>query len=227
MRTIDAMFTRNTDIVSTTVHMKQIHSTTTKDGKAVEIFIGFSEPMRERIAQIYDAAFGEKLGIALPEPAARLRVLAGGLDARHALVALVGNEIAGVLGFKTPNGSLTGGISFSLIRQQVGLLRAVRAVCALSLFRRPLAVRELLLDGIAVAASMRGYGVGTALLRAICSLAEDMNYDSLRLDVINTNPDAQRLYERFGFTAVRIEHFPMLQPWLGFSAATQMAYRLQ
>ena len=77
-----------------------------------------------------------------------------------------------------------------------GLLGAARAVLVLALFHRKLTAGQLLMDGIAVSPKMRGRGIGTKLLRRLEQYARNEGYESLRLDVIDTNPAARRLYER-------------------------------
>ena len=84
---------------------------------------------------------------------------------------------------------------------------------------------ELLMDGIAVHAEMRGQGIGTRLLEAVLDFARSHGYNSVRLDVVDTNPGARRLYERMGFVVVRTREYPYLRS-LGFSAVTTMVKRL-
>lgn len=84
--------------------------------------------------------------------------------------------------------------------------------------------RTLQMDGIAVQAERRGEGVGSLLLSAIVAVAHDHGMPTVRLDVIDTNPGAERLYRRFGFSAVRTERVPYLRRLYGFSAATTMEY---
>ena len=56
--------------------------------------------------------------------------------------------------------------------------------------------------------------------------AKENDYEKIRLDVIDTNPDARRLYERLGFVAERTNNFEGLRPVLGFGASTTMIYVL-
>ncbi|MBK7177638.1 MAG: GNAT family N-acetyltransferase [Chloroflexi bacterium] len=56
--------------------------------------------------------------------------------------------------------------------------------------------------------------------------AQQEGYQSVRLGVIETNPAAQRLYERVGFVSIKTEHFAYLKWLLGFGAATEMAFDL-
>jgi ribosomal protein S18 acetylase RimI-like enzyme len=80
---------------------------------------------------------------------------------------------------------------------------------------------ELLLDGIAVAPAARGQGVGRTLLTAVAAFGQQHGYRAVALDVVNTNPAAQRLYERAGFTPVSVRRYPFMRPF-GFTAVTHM-----
>jgi predicted GNAT family N-acyltransferase len=73
---------------------------------------------------------------------------------------------------------------------------------------------------------MRGRGVGTMLLQYLIRYARESGYNTLRLDVIDTNAGARRLYERLGFVALETANFPYLKWALGFAGATQMVYDL-
>ena len=193
----------------------------------ITIHQGFPDALRQDAAALYDAAFGPKLAIGIPDDARRLAVLQQGIDPRFALAATSNGRLAGIAGFKTSAGAFTGDISFGLLRTQTGLGGALRAALIFSLFERKPAPEQLLMDGIAVAPEMRGQGVGTRLLRQLMVYGRDAGYHTLRLDVIDINPAARRLYERVGFVAVRTERFPALKWLLGFAAATEMHYDLR
>ena len=187
---------------------------------------GFSEDQRASAAELYDAAFGAKLSIAIRNANARKRVLKRGFNSEFSFVALRGSEMIGIAGFKNAHGSLTGGISLRMLQEELGYWSAVRAVLVLSLFQRHQGAVQLLMDGIGVLPTMRGSGVGTKLLHRLIAYAQSEGYRSIRLDVIDTNPAARRLYERVGFVPVKSEHFTYLKWLLGFGAATQMEYRV-
>ena len=80
----------------------------------------------------------------------------------------------------------------------------------------------LLMDGIAVSETARGKGIGTRLLRAIEDHAQHLNKRSIRLDVIDTNPGARRLYERFGFEAHKSQSLGPLKHLFSFGGSTEM-----
>ena len=183
---------------------------------------GFPRELLPAAAELYDAAFGEKLSRAMPDPVARRSVLRDVLDPSHALVALRGGELVGIAGFKTAAGSLAGGFTLGRLRARLGVVGALRAAMVLVLFERRPVPGQLLMDGIGVAPALRGAGIGTMLLRGLVDYARSAGYRSIRRDVIDTNPAARRLYERMGFVAVGTQRFAYLGWLLGFEAATQM-----
>lgn len=50
--------------------------------------------------------------------------------------------------------------------------------------------------------SQAGNGYGKQLLQVICQMAKERDEGCIALDVLRTNANAQRFYERFGFEAV-------------------------
>lgn len=183
--------------------------------------------MRAEAAGLYDAAFGAKLSIAIPDKASRLAVLQDAFSPDFCFVAMSGEELVGIAGFKTEAGSLTGRIGVGALRARLGFWKGMRALLVLALFDRPLQKGQLLMDGISVSPAMRGSGVGSALLHQLIAHARARGCEAIRLDVIDTNPAARRLYERIGFVATKTESFSHLRWLLGFGAATTMEYALQ
>jgi ribosomal protein S18 acetylase RimI-like enzyme len=82
------------------------------------------------------------------------------------------------------------------------------------------------MDGISVSPAARGVGIGTKLLDRIKNYAADEGYLTVRLDVIDTNHAARRLYERQGFVATATVRFGYLRWLLGFAEATTLEYRV-
>jgi ribosomal protein S18 acetylase RimI-like enzyme len=64
------------------------------------------------------------------------------------------------------------------------------------------------------------------LLDEIASYARENDYDRVRLDVIDTNPRARKLYERKGFKAIETQKYPYLRWLLGFGGSTAMELAL-
>ena len=85
----------------------------------------------------------------------------------------------------------------------------------------------LLVDGIFVADSHRGRGVGSALIEALAREALSRGLARVRLDVTHENPRARALYERRGFVPVAQQSGRLL-PWLfGFSGAVTMVRQVR
>ncbi|WP_170947999.1 GNAT family N-acetyltransferase [Paenibacillus sp. 7516] len=57
----------------------------------------------------------------------------------------------------------------------------------------------LQIDPIAVSEKARGTGIGKLLLHEVEQLAKTMQITKINLEVVDTNPSAQKLYERFGY----------------------------
>ncbi|MEM7534651.1 MAG: GNAT family N-acetyltransferase [Chloroflexota bacterium] len=184
--------------------------------------IGFPDEERQRAASLYDAAFGEKFGIGIPNKTQRLAVLADGFEPSRSITAVHEGHVVGMAGFHDQESSLTGGITAEILRRHTGWLGMLRAVVVFAFFERKPKPDELLMDGITVDPAMRGQGVGTGLLRELFVYAKEQGYQTIRLDVINTNPRARSLYEREGFVATETASFAFLEGILGFSASTTM-----
>jgi len=183
--------------------------------------IGFPDQQRNKAAELYEEAFRAKLRPAIAGDNARIVIIAAGLNPSKCIAAIGDGELLGVAGFHDNSGSMTDGITFGTIRRQIGLARAVKAIAVLALFERKAASDELLMDGIVVDTGARGRGIGTGLFARLEDHARENGCSSIRLDVVDTNPGARRLYERLGFVATKTERTPYLR-WLGFTGSTTM-----
>lgn len=89
-------------------------------------------------------------------------------------------------------------------------------------FRRPARDDEIRIEGIAVAESMRGRGVGSLLMKAVCDHAHAHGCRTIVLEVVNNNPRAKELYERLGFVVTKTEWYGPVTARAGFTGATYM-----
>ena len=108
-----------------------------------------------------------------------------------------------------PGGSARAALALAL--RHFGWWRGLRAFAGLCLCDEPggAAAHTATVSLLAVAAPVRGRGVGGALLRAVEEEARAAGARALALDVIENNP-ARRLYERLGFQSVRTHRLPRL-----------------
>ena len=177
----------------------------------IDYAIDFDASQIKTAARLYDEAFGEKFALAIHSHHDRQALFEGGFVSRFAIAASVNTKLIGLAGLHTPDSSLTGGIGVGMILTQLGVVRGLWAIVVFSLYERKPTAGQLLMDGIAVHQDYRGYGIGTQLLRNVVDYARQNGFQTIRLDVIDTNPGARRLYERQGFIPVRIEKFPWLR----------------
>jgi len=193
----------------------------------IEITKGWNPERSLSVARLYEEAFGAKFYRAIPDKQKRIDALSRSFVPEYSFVALSNQEIVGLAGFKEASGSLTGGLDAHSLTKELGIFRGLWACLVLSLFERTPAGNELVMDGIAVNSSCRGLGIGSRLLDALIEHASQKGFGSVRLDVIDTNPRARKLYESKGFKAIKTESFPWLRWLIGFSGATTMTLDLR
>ncbi len=141
---------------------------------------------------------------------------------KYAMVALSDNTLLDIAGFHTSTGSLTGGINYRDLLSELGFLKGNWAAIIFSMYERKPQTGELLMDGIAVHADSRGKGVGSRLLEEIARYAQENKFKRVRLDVIDINSKAKKLYERKSFKAVKTERLHCISWLVGFSRSRTM-----
>ena len=159
---------------------------------------GFTEAERPRVAAIYWAAFGGKLGRVLGPRDRAMDFITRVADPAHALTYRdPSGAVQGVAGFKTAEGAFVGG-TLGDLAACYGWTGGTWRGLVLSLLERDTEERRFLTDGICVAEAARGRGIGTALLEGLAREAIRRGYGEIRLDVIDRNARARALYERRG-----------------------------
>jgi ribosomal protein S18 acetylase RimI-like enzyme len=186
---------------------------------------GFDEYQREQVALIYCHAFERKLTPLVGAADQAAPLIASDLNASCCFVAVDPSEaVLGVAGFQHAGQRLLNFRVQPLMAKYgwfSGLLHYMLAV----IFERPADKQFLQMDGIAVSENARGSGVGTQLIDALVTFAGAHGYQGVRLDVVDTNPNARRLYERLGFVAQHSARYPFLRS-AGFESVTTMIKRV-
>lgn len=183
---------------------------------------GIAEEYRDTAVDLYESAFGQKFSVAVRSRVSRIELLSKAFQLKHAFGAICDGQLVGLAGYQDAVGSLTGGIAYRGLTSQLGVLRGTWAAMVFAMYERKPSSNELLMDGIAVAPGMRGQGIGSGLLDLITDYAADQEFERIRLDVVDTNPQARKLYERKGFVETNTEQFEWLRWLLGFGAVTTM-----
>jgi ribosomal protein S18 acetylase RimI-like enzyme len=188
----------------------------------INYYIGLPERYRDSAVDLYDEAFGQKFAVAIPSRGKRIIFLRKCFKFDYVIGAIYDDKLIGIAGFQTPEGSLTGGITYRELLSQLGFIKGNWAAIIFALYERKAVFKELIMDGIAVHSDARGKGVGSYLLKEAAKYAKDHQFNTVRLDVIDINTKAKILYERMGFKSVKTESYPYLKWLLGFSSSTTM-----
>ncbi len=188
----------------------------------MKITVGIQDTDLDEVAALYWEAFGKKLGFVLGPKYQALRFIRSVLRSDHGICAHdAEGRLLGIAGFKTMQGALVGG-TFTDLRRVYGWVGASIRILLLASLERDTENERFLMDGLFVAPEAQGKGVGTALLDAISAEAKRRGYDSVRLDVIDTNPRAKSLYLQEGFKEVQTQSIGWLRIFFGFRSATTM-----
>ena len=183
-----------------------------------------------RAGDLYLEAFGAKLLPLLGPPGRLRRLLLGGLRRQRAVGAYdeTGRLVA-LLGYHWEGESFTD-ITFSGLQHEFGLWGASWRIILMGILldRKPDHDKQLLMDGISVAPEMRGRGVGTQMFAHLETLALKLGATEIKLDVIDSNFGARKLYLRLGFDEKGHTRVPaFLQKWLPVNGSTTMIKKLK
>ena len=192
----------------------------------VKIRYALPERYRSQAARLYYGAFEQKLGALFGSQEHGIAILEKSFDPELAIVASWQNQLVGLIGLQYDNYCFVD-LKPSSFAIEFGWLRGLyRFAHFLPLFQLP-HKGELVLDGVAVHASMRGRGIGTRLLETACTFAWEGGFSTVSLEVVDTNLRARRLYERIGFVPLKTQRCALLTHKMGFSASTKMVRRIK
>ncbi len=192
----------------------------------IRIQKGFAPEHRREAAKLFWNAFSGKLGKILAPEDKALRFIENILGPDCCLSAITPDgDLLGLAGFKTSDGAFSSG-GLADLQTEFGTFGGLWRGLLLSLLERKIEPGEFLMDGIFVHPDARGQGIGTLLMEAVFDEARRRGDRSIRLDVIDTNPRARKLYESLGFQVVSIEKTEFLSGLFGFKSAARMVKTL-
>lgn len=186
-----------------------------------------SRHQQREVAEIYYDSFKikfSKLWLFTKNKGLAIDVLSQSIDFRTGLYAIKDKEVIGFIGLETV-GSIYTKLRFSLLTKVFGFFGGLwryagyMIYCA---FRGRIREDEMHIDPIAVSEKARGLGVGTKLLDASLVLAKSLGKKKMTLEVVDTNPEAKKLYERKGFVVTKIEKTGFLTGLAGFTKVVHM-----
>lgn len=155
-----------------------------------------------------------------------LKIYNKAADFNRGLYALKGGKVVGIANLNF-SGKKMIDLSFSHLFEEFGLFGAIyrKLMHFMSDFQQP-RWDEIKIDGIAVSKDARGNGIGSKMLKKIIRFARRRSFKRVKLKVVNTNPRAKKLYERFGFGEVKTRNYGFITKKSGFTAVTEMAKKL-
>ncbi len=190
----------------------------------MEIRQGIGDEYRDRAAQIYWAAFEDKLGNILGPKARGVAFFRRVMIGERAFIAVKEDELIGIIGFDLGEGGVIGG-GFGDLFAIYGFSAIWRGALLMSFSRLPIQ-KTAMIDGIAVDDSYRSKGVGSALLSRLEKYSQEKECEQIVLEVINTNPRARTLYTRHGFEVTGRRNILFFSRLFNFQSAIQMTKKL-
>lgn len=159
-----------------------------------------SNPVKTQALELYTNAFYQALGVSGISWTMCRDLLRETIDWRFACVALRQDEVVGVAGYHSQEGSFTGGCGLYKLYRVLGA-RALFLLWRSSVaayYRKP-AQGELLHNGLFVTPEHRRQGVACLLVQGVARKAQALNLSRLRLDVDARNSRALSLYHYLGY----------------------------
>jgi ribosomal protein S18 acetylase RimI-like enzyme len=179
----------------------------TETSDSVEICVGLPERFRVDAARLFYEVFHGQLRALMPTEEIAIQLLPDDLDPERVIIAVVDDNLAGFVGLAYSRRNFMSFTRRDFTRRfgpiGGGFRHFIYRTCA-----RPRLDRDLVVDGLGVAVSMRRRGIGARLIAAVCEFARANGFRAVRLEVAETNEDARRLYERAGFVIVRTRRLP-------------------
>lgn len=184
----------------------------------IEITETVPENQRQRAGEIYYEAFRRKLQPLVGKPASTRRVLASGFALDMAIGAFSEGNLLGLAGLHSFAGIFSR-VELNDCLKQFGPLRGLYAWSVLNLFGAGAKCPpgHLRIAAIAVDEKARGQGLGSRLLETVFDKARREGFKAVRLEVVDTNLRAKKLYQNLGFVVVETHAYPITSGWLGFA----------
>jgi ribosomal protein S18 acetylase RimI-like enzyme len=191
----------------------------------VTIQVGISENQKTKAAEIIYEAIGDKLRHIFGPKEKGIPFLSEYLCDERLVVALDNGTLAGVSGLQYKGKTFIDISFWQMLRElKWGIFKFLFVELAYFSGVKP---DEIVVEALAVDSTMRGKGIGDALLTSIIDFARSNQYKTISLFVVDTNKRAKAFYEKTGFTEKKMRK--MAFPWnkfLDINAVFEMVYTL-
>ncbi|WP_018884444.1 GNAT family N-acetyltransferase [Paenibacillus massiliensis] len=169
----------------------------------IEITSKLNPQQQEQVANLFYEAFPLKvkhLWFYAKTREQAVELLSQSIQFEQGIYAIRNEEVIGFLGYNIGKKAFTPA-NYTAFRNVYPPFIAIWRFLFYTFYLRFHLYKENILhiDPIAVSVKARGNGIGKLLLNKIEQLAKDMQITKINLEVVDTNPSAQKLYERFGY----------------------------
>lgn len=156
-----------------------------------------------------------------------VRLIAKSLNPRCGLYALQAGKVVGVAGLEYDKERFVD-ISKTTFTEEFGLIGGTGRYLWMRLLKLldKSSSQVFRVEPLAVSSSMRGQGIGSALLNAAFERARQLGYLEVIIGVVNTNLGAKALYKRHGFKLFKTTHYGFLTKQAGFTSAHMLRKNL-
>ncbi|MDG6222185.1 MAG: GNAT family N-acetyltransferase [Candidatus Bathyarchaeota archaeon] len=194
---------------------------------SVELRFGVTENQQAKVANIFYDAFGAKFNKFYGNKPKVINFLSKSLRNDRTVVALKNGKLVGFAGLEHDKKSFIGPC-FKQTSHVFDLATFVAVfVAKFFVLAKKTKPKELHLESLAVSKTERGKWVGSKLLQFVLNYARSKGFSQIKLEVVDTNPRARQLYERFGFKEVEVHKVPYPFSFLlGFKSVTEMVCNL-
>lgn len=191
----------------------------------VTIHSGISETQKPKVAEIIYEALGTKLRPIFGPKENGISLFSKHLCNERIIVALEDETIVGVAGLQYKGKDFID-ISFWQLLRRVKW-RILTFLFVNLVYFSGVTSKEILVSVLAVDSTVRGKGVGSALMTFIIDFARSHQYDRVFLYVVDIDKEAKAFYEKIGFTEKKAR--TLIFPWsriFVFNEVYEMVYPL-
>ena len=191
---------------------------------SIQIQSGVPEQQRITVATIFYESFPDKFARLFGDPRKAIPLISQLIRENRILSALIDGQVVGFAGLHYHGKHF---LKFHIAETvRIYRLTALRVILyflitALNVHN----TNQLHLEVLAVHEQYRNQGIGTQLVHSTIAFAQQQGFSLIRLEVVNTNPKAKKLYERIGFK--QVQDHEITYPFnilTGFRTITDMHY---
>ncbi|AIQ42915.1 GNAT family N-acetyltransferase [Paenibacillus sp. FSL R7-0312] len=193
----------------------------------VEIVNRLDEVQKREVARLFYQAFALKfnaLWIFTRNEKQVVEVLCRSLRYDNGLYAVREGRVIGFIGLEKGEGFFAK-LGYGALRHSFGLAGGAWRYAAYGLYRMfhgGVPKDSIHIDPLVVSSEARGLGIGTRLLEAAFAITRQANRSKMLLEVVDTNPQAKKLYERLGFRTFKVQNTRLFTAKAGFAKVLHM-----